>query len=70
MLYVFLKGYDYKYEVVEFIKLFISEFKFKDFNVNNNIELKYLINRLIYENGVLFLSIEYYENGNLKYELI
>ncbi|MGO0807483.1 hypothetical protein ACTPEF_27230, partial [Clostridioides difficile] len=30
----------------------------------------HLINRLIYENGVLFSSTEYYENGNLKYESI
>ncbi len=33
-------------------------------------ESKHLINRLIYENGVLFSSTEYYENGNLKYESI
>lgn len=70
MLYVFLKGHDYKYEVAELIKLFTSEFKFKDSNANNNIESKHLINRLIYENGVLFSSTEYYENGNLKYESI
>ena len=38
MLYVFLKGHDYKYEVAELIKLFTSEFKFKDSNANNNIE--------------------------------
>lgn len=71
MLYVFLKGHDYKYEVAELIKLFTNEFKFNDSDkCRNNTESMYLINRLIYENGVLSSNTEYYEDGNLKYESI
>lgn len=71
MLYVFLKGHDYKYEVAELIKLFTNEFKFNDSDkCSNNMESMYLINRLLYEDGVLSSSTEYYEYGNLKYESI
>ncbi|SHH14007.1 coproporphyrinogen dehydrogenase HemZ [Tepidibacter thalassicus] len=66
MLNVFLKNHNYKYEVGELLKLFTTQFKFVDDDLNKD---KILINELIIEDNLIISNTYIYENNNLKIRL-